>query len=117
MDDVFADGLGIFDVTDRIEDHARGVKAHKSTCYGRKELDWRLNGFGGCRFVERYGEYGNDCNQHLANSWDTWHKYQYWCVHCRSKVGYTWKQGIEVRKISRGRRVAQQAEEEDEDKW
>lgn len=116
-DDLLSVGLDIFDQTDRIEGPARGEKAHKPTCYGRKKSERRLKEFGGCRFVGRHGEYCNDCNQHLTNPWDTWHKHKYWCVYCKSKSGHTWKEGTEVRKINRERRVAQRAKEEAEDAW
>ncbi|QDS68777.1 hypothetical protein FKW77_005529 [Venturia effusa] len=117
VEDVLTEGLKIFDLEDRIDAPARGGKAHKSTYYGRRRLERRLKGFGGCRFVERNGEYCNDCNQQLANPWETWRRHQYWCVHCKGKSGHTWKQGIEVRKISRERRLAQRAEAEGEDAW
>lgn len=116
-DDILSGGLDIFDITATIETPGRGGRAHRSTYYGRKKLERRLKGFGGCRFVERYGEYCNGCNQHLPDLWDTWYKHQYWCVHCKSTSGHTRKEGIEVRKISRERRVAQRADEEDEDPW
>lgn len=116
-DDLLSDCHKVFELADIIETSARGGKAHKSTCYGRKKLERRLKGFGGYRFVERHGEYCNDCNQNLTNPYDTWRKHKYWCVLCKGNSEHTWKEGIEVRKISRERRVAQRAEEEDEDMW
>jgi hypothetical protein len=116
-DDLLTGSLKIFDKTDRNDAPARGGKAVKSTCYGRRKMARNLKGFGGCRFVERYGEYCNDCNQQLKDARGTWYKHKYWCIHCKGKTGYTWKEGIEVRKISREKRVAQQAEEVNEDAW
>ncbi|TLD35522.1 hypothetical protein E2P81_ATG01825 [Venturia nashicola] len=116
-DDFPFDGLNIFDMTGRIEGPARGGKTHKSTYYGRRKLERQLKGFGGCRFVEKHGQYCNNCNQHLANPWETWRKHKYDCVHCKSKSGHTWKEGIEVRKVNRERRIAQRADEKDEDAW
>ncbi|KAE9965004.1 hypothetical protein BLS_005782 [Venturia inaequalis] len=116
-DDILLEGINIFDMTDGIASPACGGKVHKPTYYGRKKLERRLKGFGGCRFVERRGDYCNDCNQHLPNLWDTYFKHEYWCTHCKIPAGYTWKEGIEVRKVDRERRVAQRAEEEDGNTW
>lgn len=105
-EDFLSESFRIFDQTDSIEMEARGGRTHKSSCYGRKKMERRLKGFGGCRFVERHGLYCNDCNQRLPDPWRTWSKHKYWCLHCKSKSGYTQKDGIEVRKFSREMRVA-----------
>jgi hypothetical protein len=116
-DDLLIDSFKIFNETDRIDLPARGGRAVKSTCYGQKKMERKLKGFGGCRFVQRYGEYCIDCNQYLKDARTTMSKHKYWCIHCKGKTGILWKDGIEVRKVSRERRVAQQGQEADEDAW
>jgi hypothetical protein len=115
--DLVIESFKIFDEADTVEAPARGGKAVKSTYYGRRKMERRLKGFGGCRFVERYGNYCNDCNQQLKNPGGTFFTHKYWCIHCKGTSGYTSKDCIEVRKISREKRVWQQAEEVDEDAW
>jgi len=114
-DDFFSDAQELFDENNRLALPGRGGRIVKTSYYGRRKCERVLKGFGGCRFVQRYGNYCNYCNQYLKDPFQTFRKHKYHCHNCKTlDKGYSWKDGLEVRKLNRNVRVWQLAEEEED---